>query len=206
MQNRIATYIIIGVLLVSAVVLIPTRTVQVVEPVSKIVTKPVVTTETQATPESYKISQMLPYKFETRVYADATVAGTGTQYVLWMIRITNFENKTGCWDYDYTVTKNKQKFDSGTLHNLCVAKYSTGNFSTPLYDMGNIRTEGKINYSAIIKPKNIPMINYTVSGVRNNLDKIEKTVYQNVTETVNETIIKKVNWLFGFTVFSRAKA
>ncbi len=206
MQNRMVTYIIIGILLLSAVVLIPTRSVEVIEETTKVVTKPVITTESKELSETYTISEMLPYRFETRVAANADVAGTGTQYVSWDITIKNFENITGCWDYGYTVYKNGQKHDTGTLKSLCVANKTEKVFSTPLYDMGNIKTDGAINYSAILKPAKIPMRNLTISGVRNGLDSVEKTIYQNVTEKVNETKIKRVNWLLGFTVFSQIKA
>ncbi|MBW3012566.1 hypothetical protein KY311_05240 [Candidatus Woesearchaeota archaeon] len=206
MKKGLVTGIIIGVLVLLAVVFVPTKPVEVVEEVTKTsINMPVKITTKEYTTEPYTISEMMNYKFETRVYADASVAGSGTQYVLWEVTIRNYEDEPGCWAYDYTVYENKQVHDSGTLKNLCVENKSVDSFTTPLYEMGNVKEEGAINYSATFKVKTIPQLNYTVSGNHTIVKDVEKTVYKNITQTLNETKIKRVNWLFGFTVFSSTK-
>ncbi|MBW2995561.1 hypothetical protein KY312_04370, partial [Candidatus Woesearchaeota archaeon] len=145
------------------------------------------------------ISEIVNFRFETKAIAIPSFSGSRSQNLIWEIIVRNFENETGCWEYDYTVHKNDAVYDEGTIENMCVDALSDKTFTTPLYDMGQI--DEKLEYSMDLAPKTIPTRNMTVSSSKKILKSVTATEYVNETKYKNETINKTVNWLFGFSIF-----
>lgn len=206
MEKRAVTYIVIGILLVLAVLLIPTKSIEYTEAVTKTtLNKPVKLTVQEAVNEPYRFSDLVNFRFQTTVTPSPSVSGDGTEWVLWEINIKNYENASGCWEYKYQVFKNNVNFDEGVLKNLCITKFGNKTFTTPMYDMGRVSEAGKVSYAMSLTPSKTPQRNMTILGNHTTLKEVEKLVLQNVTETLNETKIRRVNWLFGFTVFISTK-
>jgi hypothetical protein len=195
----IAVFVSIVVL---AIVLIPTKTIEVTEAVSAAVLEPYNVTEEGWVTELQNLTEEVGFRFESEIRVVPSKSGAGNEYVLWEIKIKNLENETGCWEYEYDVEVDGEAYDSGTIENMCVYANDGKVFTTPLYDLGVLNEDEKIEYSAEVFASKIPtkaMIISTNQTVFKNTTVIK---YRNVTKETNETKNKTVNWLLNIPIFS----
>ena len=195
-------FLLIGIfvaLVIAAIIIVPTKTVERVETIEYTSLEPYNVSEEQWVAENQTISELVNFRFETKAIAVPSFSGTKNQNLIWEITIRNFENETGCWEYDYTIYKDDDEFDEGTIENMCVDASAEKTFTTPLYDMGQV--DEKLEYSMDLEPRTIPVRNMTVISNKNVLKTVTVTKYRNETKYKNETINKTVNWLFGFSIF-----
>jgi hypothetical protein len=187
------------VIALMGIVVIPTKTIQSIDAVTYTDLEPYNTTETSLVNQSKTTEDKVNFRFETSVRVVPSTAGNREEFVLWEIDIKNFENETGCWQYDYDIVVGGKAFDKGTIKNMCVGPKTDKIFTTPLYDLGSV-TE-KITYSMNLKPVIVPSRTITLisNGGITTLSNVTK--YRNVTRVKNETINHSVNWLFGFSIY-----
>jgi hypothetical protein len=188
-------------IVVLCIVLIPTKTIEVIEPVERTELEAYNITEEAWVSENTTITEEVSFMFETKVVAFPSLSGTKEQYVLWEVIIGNFEEEEGCWEYDYTVYVNNNEHDSGTIENMCVVAEESKTFTTPLYDLGHINEGGSLEYSLEIEPVVIPTRTMSVTMPQTILKQTNVTKYRNITKITNETTNKTVNWLLGFSIF-----
>jgi len=195
-------FIIIGVfiaLVILGIILIPTKTIESIEQVEYAELEPYYVIEEAWAKENNTITEEVKFRFETRAQIVVTESAIKEEHVVWEITIKNFEDETGCWEYDYIVYLDDDVHDQGTIKDMCVKANDAKIFTTPLYIISKV--EEKMEYSAEISPSKIPTRNMSVTTNENVLKLTNVTKYKNVTKYRNETKNKTVNWLFGFSIF-----